>query len=132
MNPKPFLAGLALTLLFQIVINLLMLRLMEPLREHTGFIFTSIVVMAVFCISLYGAARVMARSSLTRLFIQLVMIAVFLKLFVCLALIVGYKEGFDPTNTSFIWSFLLIYISSTIYEVIFLEKVGRQKQKPAS
>jgi len=88
--------------------------------------------MTMFCISLYGAAQVVVRSTLTRLFIQLIMIAVFIKIFLCLALVVAYVKGFEPVDRSFVWSFLFIYITSTIYEVIFLEKVGRQKNTPVA
>ena len=83
--------------------------------------------MLIFSILLFGAAKVYARSTLVRLYIQLVMIAVFLKLLLCLALIIGYKEGFKPDNHTFIWPFLIIYLTSTIYEVIFMERVGREK-----
>ena len=132
MNPKQFIAGLGITSLFQIAVSLLLYWLVLPLRAHLGFIITCIGAMMLFCIMMYVAARIFAQSALTRLYIQLIMIAVFLKMLVCLALIIGYKKGFDPPDNSFIWPFLFIYLSSTIYEVIFLEKVGRQKQNPVS
>lgn len=127
MNPKRFITGLTITLLLQLLFNWLLLQWIDTLRAHWGFILASMAAMMLFCITLYAAARVIARSSLTRLYIQLVMIAVFLKLFLCLALIVGYVKAFEPADRTFVWSFLFIYITSTIYEVIFLEKVGRQK-----
>ena len=96
------------------------------IRNHMGFIAVTIAAMIFFSLTLYGAAKVYARSSAGRLYIQLVMIAVFLKMLLCLALIIGYKKGFEPDN-SFIWPFLVIYILSTIYEVIFLERVGREQ-----
>ena len=131
MNPKAFFAGLALTVAAQVLLNALLLLLIDGLREHLSFIAISMLAMIGFCLLLYGASRIMAGSRLPRLFIQLVMIAVFIKLLVCLALIVIYKEAFHPANLSFIWSFLIIYITTTVYEVVFLEKVGRQKP-PAS
>ena len=131
MNPKAFFAGLALTVAAQVLLNALLLLLIDGLREHLSFIAISMLAMIGFCRLLYVASRIMAGSRLPRLFIQLVMIAVFIKLLVCLALIVIYKEAFHPANLSFIWSFLIIYITTTVYEVVFLEKVGRQKP-PAS
>lgn len=103
-----------------------------PVRAHIGFILATMGAMLLFCIMMYVAASIIVQSPLTRLFIQLIMIAVFLKMLVCLALVVGYKKGFDPADQTFIWPFLLIYLTSTVYEVIFLEKIGRQKQKPAA
>ena len=105
-----------------------MIWLVPALSSHMGFIMVTISAMILFCILLFGAAKIYARSSFTRLYIQLIMLAVFMKMFLCLALIIGYKKGFDPVDRSFIWPFLVIYLTSTIYEVIFLEKVGREKQ----
>lgn len=132
MNPKRFLAGLGITVAIQLVVNLALIYGISSVRTHAAFILICVLVMALFCLSLYMAARVVVKSTLTRLYIQLVMIAVFLKLFLCLALVVVYKQGFGPMDNSFIWSFLFIYITSTIYEVIFLEKVGRQKNNTAA
>ena len=94
---------------------------------HLGFVFTTVGAMILFSVLLFGAAKVYARSSLVRLYIQLIMIAVFLKMLLCLALIIGYKKGFEPTDNSFIWPFLFIYLTSTIFEVIFMDRVGREK-----
>ena len=127
MNPRQFFTGLAMTTLAQLVICLLLVWLIAPIKPHLGFIIATMIALLVFCIMMYVAARVLANSKLTRLYIQLIMIAVFLKMLLCLALVVGYKKEYNPADNSFIWPFLVIYLSSTIYEVIFLEKVGRQK-----
>ncbi len=127
MNLKQFLTGISITLALQLFFNGLLWLIMPGLRMHTGFIIACIIGIAFFCLGLYAAARIVARSTQARLYIQLVMIAVFLKLAFCLALVVIYKRVFNPADNSFIWSFLFIYITSTIFEVIFLEKVGRQK-----
>ncbi len=128
MNPKPFFAGLGITVVIQCLLNFILLLIVPVLRTHAGFILVCMITMIGFCMMMYAAARIAANSKLTRLYIQLIMIAVFLKMLVCLALIVGYKEGFGPADHTFIWPFLIIYVSSTVYEVIFLEKVGRQKK----
>ncbi len=127
MSPRNFFVGLGLTTLLQLAVSLLLVWTITPLKAHIGFIVVTILALLIFCIMMYIAARVLANSKLTRLYIQLIMIAVFLKMLVCLALVVGYKKEFNPVDNSFIWPFLVIYLSSTIYEVIFLEKVGRQK-----
>lgn len=127
MSPKQFFAGLAITSIVQIIVSFLLIWWVVPLRSHFPFIAITITAMIFFSILLYGAAKVYARSTLVRLYIQLIMIAVFLKMLLCLALIIGYKRGFEPHDHHFIWPFLFIYLTSTIYEVIFLEKVGREK-----
>jgi hypothetical protein len=132
MNPNQFLAGLGLTTLMQVVLNLILIWTFPIIRHHFGFILVCMVAMILFCGTVYLAASVLAKSRLTRLYIQLVMIAVFLKMLVCLALVIGYKKIYDPADHSFLWPFLVIYVTYTIFEVIFLEKVGRQKKTTLS
>lgn len=127
MSFKKFLTGLFITTLVQICISLIMIYFMKALKMHVGFVFTTVGAMILFSVLLFGAAKVYARSSLVRLYIQLIMIAVFLKMLLCLALIIGYKKGFEPTDNSFIWPFLFIYLTSTIFEVIYMDRVGREK-----
>ena len=128
MNPKLFLAGLGITVLVQAGLCYLLAISIQPISNHLGFVLSTIFAMVLFSLMMYVAARVAADSKLTRLYIQLVMIAVFMKMLVCLALVIGYKKGFEPADNTFVWPFLIIYVTSTIYEVIFLEKVGRQKK----
>jgi len=130
MSPRQFFTGLGVTILIQVIVCFLLVSLFPTLEVHQGFILATILALLAFCVMMYIAARVLANSKLTRLYIQLIMIAVFLKMLVCLALIVGYKKEYNPPDNTFIWPFLVIYLSSTIYEVIFLEKVGRQKPTP--
>ena len=127
MSPKQFFAGLAITSIVQIIVSFILITLVPVIRGHAVFIAVSIGSMIFFSLTLYAAAKVYARSSLARLYIQLIMAGVFLKMLLCIALIVGYKKGFDPVDHSFIWPFLIIYITSTIYEVIYMERVGREK-----
>jgi peptidoglycan/LPS O-acetylase OafA/YrhL len=128
MKPKQFFTGLAMMALVQAILNLILVWSVQAISVHLGFIIVAMLTMIGFCIMMYVAARISADSKLTRLYIQLIMIAVFLKMLVCLALIIGYKKGFDPADNTFVWPFLIIYVTSTIYEVIFLDKVGRQKK----
>ena len=127
MSLKHFFAGLAITTIIQIVICVVLIIAISTIKPHANFIIVTIVAMFLFSVLLFGAAKIYARSSLARLYIQLIMMAVFLKMLLCLALIIGYKKGFEPMDNFFIWPFLLIYLTSTIYEVIFLERVGREK-----
>lgn len=118
--------------LVQATLTWLIILMNAAVSTHLGFIITAMIAMVVFCCMMYLGARLIAKSKLPKLFIQLIMIAVFLKMLVCLALIVGYKNGYNPIDDSFIWPFLMIYITATVFEVIFLDKVGREKQTPAS
>jgi hypothetical protein len=79
-------AGLGITLILQLIVNALLWWIIPALRSHTAFILVCILGIALFCFGLFAAARIVARSTQARLYIQLVMIAVFLKLALCLAL----------------------------------------------
>jgi len=127
MSPKHFFAGLAITSLAQLLICFLLYWLIPATRAHISFIAITILAMIFFSILLYGAAKIYAKSTLVRLYIQLIMVAVFLKMLLCLALIVVYKKGFEPIDNSFIWPFLFIYLASAIFEVVFMERVGREQ-----
>lgn len=132
MNPKRFFGGLLLTASFQVLLTFLLTLAIPGLKAHLGFILVSITVMILFCATLYAAARIMVTSTNAKLYIQLIMISVFLKMLVCLVLIIGYKKGFAPTDDTFVWPFLIIYVTSTVYEVVFLDKVGRQNKTTPS
>lgn len=132
MNPKRFFGGLLLTAAIQLILTFLLMLAITGLRAHLGFILVSVSVMILFCTTLYAAARILVASTNAKHYIQLIMIAVFLKMLVCLVLIIGYKKGFAPTDHTFIWPFLIIYVTSTVYEVVFLDKVGRQNKTTPS
>ncbi|HJW31079.1 MAG TPA: hypothetical protein VJ508_17755, partial [Saprospiraceae bacterium] len=118
MNLKQFLTGLLITIIIQVLIFSGLRLWIYPLRQHTHFTWASILAMALFCIILFSIARVVTRSTQARLFIQLIMVAVFLKILLCLTLILIYKKVMAPPDNAFVWPFLLVYITSTIYEVI--------------
>lgn len=131
MTSKRFLTRLAITLLIQATGIWIICLIQNTVNSHLPFLLASMTAMAIFCGMMYLGATITARSKQTGRFIQLIMIAVFLKMLVCLALIVGYKKGFDPADDTFIWPFLLIYVTTTIFEVTFLERIGREKQTPS-
>jgi hypothetical protein len=129
MSVKSFITGLLLTLGIQIVVCGGLMLLLPALKAHTGFVAVTMVVMALVCILLFVLARRAAANPMHRLFIQLVMVSVFAKMLVCLAVVIGYEQGFAPADHTYIWPFLVVYISSTVFEVIFLGKTGRKKPR---
>lgn len=132
MSLRQFLTGVCLTTLGQVILNGILMLAFPALRGHMGFVLTSMATLLLFCMMLFLVARVAAGSPKGSAFIQLIMVAVFLKILLCLALIIGYTKGFSPPDHTFVWPFLIIYITSTIYEVIFLERTARQTKPNAS
>ena len=126
MSLRHFFSGLMVTTLAQVLLSGIFLLAYPPLKAHLGFILMSIAVMLLVCVMVFVAARIIARNPKGAAYIRLVMVAVFLKILVCLALIIGYTKGFSPADHTFVWPFLMIYITSTIYEVIFLDRTAKQ------
>lgn len=127
MNPKAFLFGLGILIAVQVTLSLSLSLIFDELRQHVWFSMVTIAALLILSIFLFFAAKIFAKSRVKGLYIQLIMIAVFLKMLLCLALIIGYNKGFQPTNKGFVWSFLVVYLTSTIYEVIFMDRIGREK-----
>jgi len=130
MNRKRFASGLAVTLIVTSVLCTLLAWGIPQIQAHTPFLIVSIAAMVAFCISLYTLAARAARQKRGQIFIQVVMVAVFIKMVLCLVLIVGYKKLIQPADSSFLWPFLVIYVAFTIFEVIFMDRLGRYTPTP--
>lgn len=130
---KPLSFGLGLTLTLAVTwLGYGLLALAIPaLRTHTGFFVTANLAMLAFCLMLYRLASAAARHPRGQAFIGIVMVSVFLKMLMCLALIVGYKKLAEPSDVTFLWPFLLLYVAFTVFEVIFMDRLGRQKPNTA-
>lgn len=126
-----FAKGLALTVLVTAAACTLFALGMPGVRSHTSFLVVSVLAMTAFCISLYRIASAAAGHKRAQLFIAIVMLGVFAKMILCLALIVGYKKLHAPADSTFLWPFLVIYVTFTIFEVIFMDRLGRQKPTAA-
>jgi hypothetical protein len=126
-----FAKGLALTILITAAGCTLFAALMPPVRAHTSFLVIAVSAMTAFCISLYRIASAAAGHKRAQLFIAIVMLGVFAKMILCLALIVGYKKLYAPADSTFLWPFLVIYVTFTIFEVIFMDRLARQKPTAA-
>ena len=126
-----FAKGLALTVLITAAACTLFAIAMPAIQNHMEFLIVAVSAMAAFCISLYRIASAAAGHKRAQLFIAIVMLGVFAKMILCLALIVGYKKLLAPADSTFLWPFLVIYVTFTIFEVIFMDRLGRQKPTAA-
>ncbi len=126
-----FVKGLALTVLLAAAGCTFFTAVMPPVRSHTAFLVVAVSAMTAFCIALYRIASAAAGHKRAQLFIAIVMLGVFAKMILCLALIVGYKKLHAPVDSTFLWPFLVIYVTFTIFEVIFMDRLGRQKPTAA-
>lgn len=79
---------------------------------------------------LFWIGRKLAGSSNRNSFTQFVMITVFAKMALTMAVLVAYLKMAEPGSKYFILPFFVVYLAFTIYETYMLMKVGRIK--PAS
>jgi putative effector of murein hydrolase len=79
---------------------------------------------------LFWIGRKLAGSSNKNSFTQFVMITVFAKMALTMAVLVAYLKMAEPTSKYFILPFFVVYLAFTIYETYMLMKAGRIK--PAS
>lgn len=79
---------------------------------------------------LFLIGRKLAGSSNRNSFTQFVMITVFAKMALTMAVLVVYLKMTEPGSKYFILPFFVVYLAFTIYETYMLMKVGRIK--PAS
>jgi hypothetical protein len=64
-------------------------------------------------------------------FIQLMMILILVKMFVCIGLVVAYVKISSPDSKLFVLPFLTIYLIYTIFEIFVLQKIARYKAEPS-
>lgn len=124
---RSFTRGLILTILLVTSASTLLALAMPTLRSHADFLIATMASMIVFCVVLFRLAVAAAGRKRGQDFIGVVMAGVFLKMFLCLGLILGYKKLGTPVDNTFLWPFLVIYVGFTIFEVIFMDRLGRQK-----
>lgn len=84
----------------------------------------------VITLLLFLIGRKLAGSANKNSFTQFVMITVFAKMALTMAVLVAYLKMVEPGSKYFILPFFVVYLAFTIYETYMLMKVGRIK--PAS
>lgn len=127
MNSRQFLSGLLLTIGAGILLSVPFLLFLPATSSHLSFIIFSALAFAAFCVSLYIFSKAASQNKKGALFIQVVMISVFLKMLLCIALVIGYVKISNPTDKSFVGPFIGLYVVFTVFEVIFMDRLGRQK-----
>ena len=73
---------------------------------------------------MYFIGHSSANSSNKNSFLQIVMATTFLKMFLCIGLVIVYHTLAKPESNMFVVPFLLIYIIFTIFETYFMMKLS--------
>lgn len=91
----------------------------------SGFMILSLVVFTVINIIAYYLGIRAALSSNKSRFIQLIMVLIVVKMFIAVAMVVGYVKMGQPASKLFVLPFLILYVIFTIFEVWILLKIAR-------
>lgn len=132
MHKKTFYTGLLITTGLSILLSSPFFLFLKGAEAHLPFIIFAALAFAAFCISLFRISFAASQNPKGSLFIQVVMISVFLKMLLSLALVIGYKKLCPDTDNLFIGPFIVLYVVFTVFEVIFMDRLGRQKPLPKS
>lgn len=96
---------------------------LSPFTMTTTGVFVAIVGLA------YVLGDRAAKSSNRYNFVRLVMMLIFVKMMVCVLLVVIHVKTANPESKLFVVPFLMIYLIFTTFEVITMEKLARLEPK---
>ncbi len=119
-----WLAGLTVTSLAVVLV----LSWFEPFVDSRPLSIFSVVFFTLLCIAVQYLGKRAARSTNKNLLTQFIMIVVFLKLFCCLFLVIGYDQLYAPRTNHFVLPFIFLYLVYTSFEVLILMKASRLSQ----
>lgn len=118
---------LLLTLLTGLVLfPLLIFPLFSPYRILS---FASLLFFAALTTGIYLPSVKAALSKDRNAFTRLVMIFTFVKMFLTAALVIAYHRIYQPENNYFLIPFFLTYVVFTVFETIFMSRLGKVKAK---
>lgn len=110
-----------------LVVAVLAAQLIPAFRE--SFLFSMVTIGIFFLIStgmfLFGAKT--AVSSDKNAFTRVVMLCTFAKIFLALIMVVVYHRMAEPESNLFVIPFFVVYFAYTIFETMFLTKLGKIK-----
>lgn len=127
MSHRNFLTQLGAVSLFAFLL-LFLLNLVPQFRTFQIFSYISCVGFILFSGMMYFLAERAARSADKNLFLQQVLLTTFMKMALCIFIIVGYFKLAAPETKMYAIPFLMIYLVFTIFETYFMMKLSNVKR----
>lgn len=110
--------------------SLALLGKLPLFRDHVLLYWITLGVYFLITLLLFLIGRKLAGSSNKNAFTQFVMLTVFAKMILTMAVLVAYLNFSAPGSKYFILPFFVVYLAYTIFETYVLMKVGRIKPAP--
>jgi hypothetical protein len=100
-------------------------QLLPIIAQHHVIAWVSILFFSLFCWVLFYLGIRTTKSQNKNLFGQLFLVATFFKMLLSILVLVIYAIATRPTDLTFVFPFLGIYIIYTTYEVVFMTKLAK-------
>ncbi|MEO1258119.1 MAG: hypothetical protein AAFZ15_04955 [Bacteroidota bacterium] len=100
-------------------------QLIPALSPFIGFYLISIGFFCLLSLVMFFTSAKAAISKDKNAFTRLIMVFTMAKLFLTVIIVVVYQQIEKPDNVLFILPFFAIYIAYTIFETIFMTKLGK-------
>lgn len=112
------------------LVTFLLLFLLNQIPQFSPFqIFSYISCLGfiLFSAGMYFLSYRAAMSSDKNLFLQQVLITTFMKMGLCIFIIIGYFKLAEPSSKMYAVPFLIVYLIFTIFETYFMMKLSKVK-----
>ncbi len=96
------------------------------LAEHQNLFWVSQFVFLALTIFSFWGGKYFVKKANKNWFSQFIIILIFTRLLLSIALVIGYFNIYQPNSKLFLLPFFLVYISYTVFEVYCLARVGRE------
>lgn len=126
MNNRRFFSQLVMLILLTGFV-LILLHVLQPFAPYKLLSLVSLGFFAMLAAIVYFAAVQATLSTDKNAFTRLIMLFTFVKMVLTAALLIGYHHFFQPKDNMFLIPFFLIYIVFTIFETLFMSKLGKVK-----
>lgn len=107
-----------------IIILIFALNLVPIFQTFQSLTWISFIFFLSLSVLMYFIGHTSANSSNKNSFLQIVMATTFLKMFLCVGLVIVYHMITKPESNMFVVPLLLIYIIFTIFETYFMMKLS--------
>lgn len=110
-----------------LVVAVLLLQLLPVFQPSFWFSMFTIGLFAFVSICLFFLGAKTAVSKDKNAFTRTVMVCTFGKLFLAFGVVIVYHKSFQPEGKLFLFPFFTIYFAYTVFETLFLSKLGKIK-----
>ena len=126
MSTKTYFLQLIMTIGISAAV-LISLHLLPEVAPYWKLSVASVIFFALLTLLIFLIAKRAVQSPDPNTFTRISLLFVFVKLVAALAFIVLYDQLIEPKTRWFVLPFLLVYVLFTIFEVIFMMALSREK-----